>query len=492
MVSIYEAGALWGKDYLVYGHDEWNGDGWEASKDNRTYDPARSFFEQWADLHKAVPRMGLIVLANENCDFTTGTAYSKNCYLTNSSEYCEDCYYGKLLQKCRNCVDCSYIYDSERCYDCVGVYDSYGCTSLAFSKNCSDCHFSTNLLGCKNCILCSNLRQKEFHVRNKPVSKEEYQKTLLSFQNSHTAHEALTKEWHEIERSRVHRFANIVNCEACTGDEIENSKHCTECFDLTDSQDCLHAYVGVAIKDTQHSSNMYMKVELCYDILGAIEVYHGAYCLFCFYSQDLLYSEYCQHCKDCFGCVGLKHKRYCIFNKQYTKEEYEKLVPEIIDAMRRRGEWGEYFPAKNAPFGYNETLANEYFPLTKEEAIAKGFLWRDLTDRMPDVAKVIPAAQLPDSITDIPDDVLNWAIRCEKTDRPFRIIKQELQFCRDMNLPLPRLHPDVRYDDRLAWRNPRKLWNRACMKCQKGIQTSYAPDRPETVYCEECYLKEVY
>jgi len=41
-------------------------------------------------------------------------------------------------------------------------------------------------------------------------------------------------------------------------------------------------------------------------------------------------------------------------------------------------------------------------------------------------------------------------------------------------------------------RNPRRLFNRKCMKCDKQIQTSYAPEKPEIVYCEECYVEEVY
>ena len=30
-----------------------------------------------------------------------------------------------------------------------------------------------------------------------------------------------------------------------------------------------------------------------------------------------------------------------------------------------------------------------------------------------------------------------------------------------------------------------------CAKCGKEIKTSYAPDRPETVYCKQCYNNEV-
>lgn len=87
--------------------------------------------------------------------------------------------------------------------------------------------------------------------------------------------------------------------------------------------------------------------------------YHNArvyYIYSCFYSSDL------------FACIGLRNKQYCIFNKQYTKEEYELLVAKIIAHMQKTGERGEFFPAQISPFGYNETMAMEFFPLSKEQA----------------------------------------------------------------------------------------------------------------------------
>ena len=33
---------------------------------------------------------------------------------------------------------------------------------------------------------------------------------------------------------------------------------------------------------------------------------------------------------------------------------------------------------------------------------------------------------------------------------------------------------------------------KTCQNCKKEFETSYAPDRPEIVYCESCYNKEVY
>jgi len=91
-------------------------------------------------------------------------------------------------------------------------------------------------------------------------------------------------------------------------------------------------------------------------------------------SEHLQYSYYCDlcfHCENCFGCVGLRHKQFCILNKQYTKDEYEKLVSIIIQRMINDKEWGEFPYGKYSQFAYNETMAHEYFPLTKEAALQR-------------------------------------------------------------------------------------------------------------------------
>jgi hypothetical protein len=66
--------------------------------------------------------------------------------------------------------------------------------------------------------------------------------------------------------------------------------------------------------------------------------------------------------------VGLRNKEYCIFNKQYTKEAYEELVVKIIEYMKTTGERGEFFNPSYAPFGYNETIAQNDSPLLQSEA----------------------------------------------------------------------------------------------------------------------------
>jgi hypothetical protein len=90
------------------------------------------------------------------------------------------------------------------------------------------------------------------------------------------------------------------------------------------------------------------------------------------------------------------------------------------------------------------------------------------------------------------DAVLSGTIVCEVTGKPFKIIRQELAFYIENSLPIPTKHPDQRHKERMDLRNPRTLYERTCAECQKDMITTYAPDRPEKVVCEECYRKMVY
>ena len=162
-----------------------------------------------------------------------------------------------------------------------------------------------------------------------------------------------------------------------------------------------------------------------------------------------------------------------------------------VDAMGRVYKYGEFFPTEISLFAYNETFAQSYFPLTKEEALAKGFRWKDREENAYTVT--IKAENLPDDIKYIDDSILKEVIECEVSKRAFRLTPAEFQFYKTMGIPLPHLHPDERHKRRLAKQNPMQLWQRKCMNegCSNEFETSYSPDRPEVVYCESCYQKEV-
>ncbi len=493
------------KPFPVHCTECWWGDRWDPLSFGRAFDFSRPFFPQFRALQEQVPRLALNVVGNENSEYVNLGGYNKNCYLVFAMEYNEDCLYGTELVKSVGCVDTFNCFESQYCYEATDVEK---CHRLFFSRDCSGCAdglFLSDCRNCNDCMFCANLRGKRYCVRNKQRTREEYgrEKAAVEERIATGGLPQLLAECAAFERARPHRAASVVNSENVTGDYLKNSRNLHRCFDVSYGEDCAYVYTGFKVKDlldvchTTEGELSYEALSLGYGSYG-VAFTHGSWT-----SKNILYCDIAQSSQDCFGCVGLKRNRHCILNRQYAKEEYEKLVPRIIEHMRKTPlrspdgsfagqEWGEFFPAECAPFAYNETTALQYFPLRREEALARGFAWQEERDEVSGVSRVIPASQLPDSIDDISDDIVNWAIECEATKRPFKIIKQELEFYRKMRLPVPRFHPDERHRRRIALRNPRKLWKRNCGKCGKEMETTYAPDRPEKVYCEECYLKEVY
>ncbi len=488
LIALYSPDTEWGKKYKIYTHEEWWSENWDGLSYGQDFDFSRPFFEQFNELSVKIPHVNLIQIANENCQYTTGTAYCKNCHLINCSENCEDCYYGKLIQTSRDIMDCDYIYDSELLYECFYVKNCNNCIYTSYSQNSYDCGFSENLKGCRNCFLCTNLNNKEYHFMNEPVSKEEYAQKIQEFLGSHNAVQKAKEILNDLRIKRIHKYANIINCENSIGDFLTNTQNCTDCYDVNDSQDCKYINVGVNVKDLIDCSNMYLKPELNYQVLGTIETYNVIFSLYVFHSQNVAYSEFCFNSSNLFGCSGLRKKQYCIFNKQYTKEQYEELVPRIIAHMNSTGEWGQFFPMWHSPYGYNETVAQDYVPLTKDVALARGMHWKD-----PDQKDYKPQTYtIPNSIKDVPDTITKELLACKHCGKNYRIIPQELARLRNISLPIPHKCPDCRHSERMSLRNPPRLYARTCMHCSKPIETTYAADRPEQVYCEKCYLEAVY
>jgi len=490
IVSIYSAD----KPCTVYDQSIWWSDGWDQLASGSAYDPSRPFFEQFHDLSLTAPRPCIMNMGSENSTYTHHAPYNKNCYMCINSGYNQDCLYiTNFSIHSKDCTDCLGVQHCERCAECVDCKQCVSCSHLYECESCSDCRFCYDCQSCSNCFGCWNLRHKEYYFENTQLTKVEYQRKLQSIDTARW----MTFEKYEhtfrsfLEQKAIHRNLLSKQCERSTGDRIIQCKNVRDSYYMFDCEDCAHCYDCGDTKSSMDALEPYHG-ELQYETHGCNLGYNLYACSKSYECNNVYLSEYCFSCTDCFGCFGLRRQRHCILNKQYTKEEYETLVPKIIAHMRETGEWGEFFPVSLSPFTYNETVAQEYFPLTKEEVLKRGWTWRDQKDKIPKVEKIIPAAKLPDSIDTIPDDILNWAIKCETTGRPFRIIKQELDFYRKMRLPIPHFHPDERHRRRMALRNPRKLWQRNCDKCKKEIQTTYAPDRPEKVYCEECYLKEVY
>lgn len=459
--------------YKVFSYDEWWGDNWNALDYGRDFDFERGFFEQFEELFLAVPKINLIQDGtSENCEYTNFGAENKNCYLTLGMR-AEDVCYSIDIMMSRDCIDCLHVIASEKLYECVSCEQCFNCSYLNLCNQCTDCYFSESCIACKNCLGCKNLRHKQFCVFNKPYSESEYFEILKKYKlDTYEGIENFRKEFEKFRLKLPYLFAMQRLCENSTGDFLDGAKNCHECFIvLMGAENCRNNFViGRACKDIIDSNSCDGELNCSAD--GAMASQRILFSHFIRNCSQVSYSMFCYNCQNLFGCTGLVRKQYCIFNKQYTKEEYAELVSKIVEHMQKTGEWGKYFPLSLSAFGYNETFAYDMNPISKEEALRLGYKWSDYRQD-----------------TEVSGE--NCVV-CEVTGKPFRLIKQELEFYKKQGIPLPKRHPDVRIEQRYRIRNPNKFWKRTCGKCGGDIVTTYAPKRPEIVYCEKCYLGEIY
>jgi hypothetical protein len=481
------------RPFPVYCTECWWGDSWDAGDYGRDIDFNRPFFEQLRELQDEVPRLSMNHVKCENSEYTNQGVGNKNSYLLFGSDDNEDCFYGYWINRCKDTADCNNTSDSTLCYDLTDCENCYNCIGSQDLSNCTECLFCFDCIGCSNCIRSAGLRNKKYWIDNKQSSKEEYEKEVKNILNGSYAKYLEQKKvlTEDVQLRIPHKYVHILNAENCTGDHLSSDKNCQHCYDCYDSEDCLYARNLVHQHFQTMDANFVTETKNAYQIQSVIGE-NSFFCFFTWYSSNIWYSDSVKQSHNIFGCIGLRRKEYCILNKKYSKEEYEELVSKLITHMQETNEFGEFFSPDISPYAYNETAAMDYHPIDKEKALSYGYRWKENIDEPPQVEKTIPASKLPDSADDIPDDVLNWAITCEKTGRPFQIIQRELTLLRKHNLPIPRLHSDERLRDRMALRNPSKLWKRECGKCGEEIETTYDPKRPETVYCEKCYLAEVY
>ncbi len=517
----------------VYAHDIWWSDKWDPMDYSREYNFSESFFEQFQVLLKEVPFPAKSIKSPVS-DYSNHAAGLKDCYLVFNAGYCENCSYSYRILKSKDCFDLSHCEDLELCYEC---FKCRNCFRVMYSSNCEGCHdtsFSRDCIGCSHCFGCVNLRNKKYYIFNKPYSKEEYFAKLKnldtsSFQAICRLIEKASSLFIKYPVKFMHGRKNL----DVLGDYIYNSKRTISSFDIENADNlhhCQEIHYNPSAKDCYDYSSWGENAALIYECASCGGGVHGLkFCHDVFQTCDSCeYCIFCHNSSHLFGCIGLRHKQYCILNKQYSKEEYEELVPKIIEHMNKMPhidkqgrvyKYGEFFPPELSASGYNETIAQEYFPLTKEKALAQGYSWYDRPK--PEHKPTIKAKDLPDHIKDVDDSIINEIIECANASSTehsqcttaFKIIPQELEFYRKENLPLPRLCPNCRHYQRIKQRNPLKLWQRQCQcagakssngvytntakhahgdkPCPNEFQTTYAPDRKEIVYCEKCYLDEV-
>jgi hypothetical protein len=212
-------------------------------------------------------------------------------------------------------------------------------------------------------------------------------------------------------------------------------------------------------------------------------------------------SKFCTDCEfifnsknlnNCFMCFGLQNKSYCIFNKQYSPEDYFLLIDEIKAEMIKRGEYEDPLSLEFSAQAYNFSMAQLNYPLKNDEIKKLGGYVAQEPETNVGNTSILEADELPQTILEVNDDILNKAICCEITKRPFRIIASELEFYRRMGLPLPTVHPAYRMELQFHLAPDGKKYDTTCIKCEKPMSSMFDPKSNFVLYCERCYQQEVY
>ena len=507
----------------VYEKDVWLSDSWEPMEYGRDVDFSKPFLEQIRELWYAVPLKNLNVVQGVRSDYCNHFTNPKNCYLVFNGNECEDCMYGNGLTYSKDSVDVSHLGKCERCYEGFWLTS---CASTIFSSHCEN---SFNLAFCKNCRGCNDcfgsvgLRNKSYYISNKPYSKEEYMKTLKSFNlGSYQNLEKIKEKTREFWLKFPNKYIEGSHNQKVSGNYINHSKNVLNSFLVREGENlryCQYVQELPASRDCYDYSIWGDSNELVYECCACgIGTNNIKFCLFVQENvNDIEYSIACSSSRNLFGSVGLRKKEYCILNKQYSKESYKTFAAKkkhmeempYVDKKGRVYRYGEFFPVEFSPWRYNETIAFDYFPLTKDKALQKGYRWKDREMRERTI--IIMHDKLPDHINDVADSITDEIVGCvhegkcnENCTSAFRIIPQELAFYKKMSLPLPHLCPTCRFSQRLRQRTPLAIQTRLCQcageksdnsaykntsshfhkneHCPNEFETSYAPDRPKTIY----------
>lgn len=485
--------------------EEWYGDTWDALDKGMDIDFTKPFLSQLFELHRQIPQQNLNVTRVINSSYSGNANDLKNCYMVFGAARNEDCMYGESYYGSKDCIDNCDIHDSEFCYMNFCIEN---CNKTLFSEECIECSeiwFSRNCIGCMNCVGCVNLRNKSYCIFNEQYDKESYDKEIKRLNlNTITGIEELGLKAHEFWKKFPRKYYQGIKNINSSGPYVTQSKNVN------------NSYLVSNAENIKYSQNIFQPPNKdCYDISvwgdGSELAYEYSSCGSGIYNSKFLidcwpnirnteYSLHCNSSSNLFGCVGLKNQEYCILNKKYLREDYEVMVGRIkkhmddmpyVDHIGLVYKYGEFFPVEFSWYGYNNTMVQEYFPLTKEEAEKLGYPWYEVKKGEYNID--IKSNNLPQSSTEISDEIIHKIISCNKCGDAYKFQPEEIIFLKRENLPLPRNCPECRYQMRLVNRLSPKLYPGRCMKegCNNEFMTGYNPINKDIVYCEPCYQQVV-
>lgn len=496
------------------------------------------------NLFKKVPYKSKLIMNMENSEYCNQESDDKNCYLNTGWHFNENSFYNTFSLYWKYTIDNYWVFQSENIYECINIFESSSVFFSEFVEKSFNVFFSFDIKWCQNVLFWYGQKNKQYVYKNKILSKEEWQekhKIIKTKMKSYKWLQEILKEYDDFVQAFPKKNFYNINCENVIGNENKNIKNWLYCNSWEEWENIVYGNIFAWVSNSMDIESSWWG-ERMYGIASSMRLNNCIVWSHCFWWEvrDSFYIYFINGGNNLLWCFGLENKSYHILNKAYSKEEWGSLAVKIIQSLSSPKlspagegvrEWWEFFDMSFSPFPYNDTVAMEYFPIQKlvyleektkkiirEEILDNNWKWtvyildekkfiseafldvwgqekikiswrtRENEINIPEWIEVIQAKNLPDTIDEVSEDILKKAIICEKTNRPFRIVKMELDFYKKYGLPLPRLHHDQRHIQRLQKKSWRELHEKKCDKCGKAIQTTYKDS--SLIYCEECYEKE--
>jgi len=457
------------------------------------YDSSKNFLDQFFDLRSKVPQPAIIRDPSSiNSEYSINGRNLKNGYYVSGGWNSENLWYCSTTTDSRNVMDSFSVRSIENSYEIVSCEKCYNCKYLYFSDNCIDSNFLYDCNNCQDCFGCVNLRNKSNCIFNVQYTKDEYKKQIsnINLKSRKSVKEIGEKFWKfaKLQPVRAERHERVENV---SGTNISDSKNCHDVFDCVKTEHVLHCGQMIANHDSM-DANVTGGSEKLYNTIAVGS--SSSNVKFSFASKFITESEFlinCRNVNNCFACIGLENKNYCIFNRQYEKEEYYTELDRIKKSLLEKGEYGDFLPYCFSTYAYNGSTADLSFPLNKDEIGKLGGLWQPETESNAGSIDLIKPENIPDDISDVDDSILTKALICKDTGKPFRITESELEFYRVHGIPLPDVHQIKRIKDRYKYFGNYRMNNGICNICNKDIITMYDLKEGWNLYCDDCYKREI-
>lgn len=493
--------------------------------------------EIWSDLNENLKnllhKLPQLHLQNwpimENSEYNNLSWRLKNCYL------CYDCWWIENALYCwfiwpwsHDIVDCFDWARLQNSYEVTWASDmnkSYYCNAV---DNCFECYFCENASNLSYCIWCKDVNNKEYYIFNKSVSKEDFEQFKAKYFNwSYSWLQEFLKLYNDF-RNNIESIPNSVNynTENVVWEHMVSAKNIFWWWFTYRSEDSRYTYFCDDVTDCMDTDFCVNNMQLCYQCITSYNCYNSISCLNLSDSKNCYYCISCSWCSDCFWCYWLTNQQYCIFNKQYTKEEYEQMVQEIIKNLVKEWKWGNFLDSSLSLFPYNDTCANNLYPIEKSKDISwkistinKDWTWtvmiledkfisraqldlwwekklnilfrtKDQEINVPTWIQSISIEEIPDKIDEIDDQILNKWIVCEETWRIFRVTKTELDFYKKHKIPFPRKHFWFRQIERARNRPSGRLFVVQCAGCGKKVFSIHDSNSKTRILCLDCFERD--